>query len=751
MPNRTSLSLIELLILEEKPLEKIKQLITQDPELLNAIDDSGYTLLLTAVSVENFGVTWWLVDQVGIDLNCTTAAGVTPLHLAIRRNNFKLTSILLSRGAKLLADINGITPFHEVRDVQSANLLYKYHRDFNTVDIVGHSPFYYALSSRDIGLIEFFSQNGAYLVQEQEQDWLNLLEEHQDDEAIQQLIFLAACRQCNKEILESLIELHPNLINSRDSDGNTPYLYAAMGGQKALAKWLFAKDYATTKEKNNIGYTAFLLAASYGQIAFAQWLLKKEYAKPEETDNAHWTAFLFAVANNQITFAKWLLEKNYANVTKEHLLFIKVWEINQICPTLPFIVMLVEHYFQHKNLDDLTTLINIIGKFSKNRSANLIPTFIEQINTRCTENNFSFALQIAKIAFKLKPNKFAKQALEIIELAIQKIFAEAPKEFDKEEQLEPIKSLIEEFKSFDIANPRILLYAANFYQRLGLWKKAYNTFETILALPVTENSGDSKKIASLEIAELILNGYIAVGDDSGIDMDDSTEIKNEDDEDARAQKIKLKQPLLITRAIQAYEYVVPFENTEEGGRLHNRVHNMLIGIDSAAEAPWSPNGISDAMKLTPEIKQLLSLRFWQKVFATEHTLKTAELFMDCWIVLTQQMHVAFQPEDDEATRIEKLRLARQQLITRAIQAYEYIALYKDTETGNQLIGRLHRIFSGNPEERNWVPEVIEQFGRYYADKAPNFSEYVWQKTRAERVHSPEETLENSAAINMGPK
>ncbi|KAI0649177.1 ankyrin repeat-containing domain protein [Trametes meyenii] len=88
----------------------VRSLVSQDPKLVNAVDEDGRTPLHWAASSGSVDIARYLIDQ-GADVNRGDSGGWTPLHIAASGGFDDVVTELLGSGA----DVNqrndkGLTP-----------------------------------------------------------------------------------------------------------------------------------------------------------------------------------------------------------------------------------------------------------------------------------------------------------------------------------------------------------------------------------------------------------------------------------------------------------------------------------------------------------------------------------------------------------------------------------------------------------------------------------------------------------------
>lgn len=97
------------------------------PQIVNAPDEAGRTALHTACAEGSLEVAHTLLNTPSIDVNAADRRGTTPLHWAAVCNRVEMCSLLLQRGARLMArDSAGLTPLHyatEKGHVDCANVM----------------------------------------------------------------------------------------------------------------------------------------------------------------------------------------------------------------------------------------------------------------------------------------------------------------------------------------------------------------------------------------------------------------------------------------------------------------------------------------------------------------------------------------------------------------------------------------------------------------------------------------------------
>lgn len=118
---------------EEKEIQRIKLMVQNSPDLINALD-GAYTPLGKAADAGWLRVAKFLLDN-GASIN-RSSSGSTPLHLAAGRGHKAMVELLVGRGADLEAhDATGATPLHLAAEngfLSVAEVLVQHKADLNS-------------------------------------------------------------------------------------------------------------------------------------------------------------------------------------------------------------------------------------------------------------------------------------------------------------------------------------------------------------------------------------------------------------------------------------------------------------------------------------------------------------------------------------------------------------------------------------------------------------------------------------------
>lgn len=138
--------------------DRVKEMISENPEIINLTDEYGFTVLHNVMSEEQPEIITYLISK-GANVNCQNDEGIAPLHLACYKENAKF---LLDPGADInLKDKNGNTPLHILAaEGDDAFVVVKYllskGADKNIKNNFGDSPYSISESREDKKMMRLF-------------------------------------------------------------------------------------------------------------------------------------------------------------------------------------------------------------------------------------------------------------------------------------------------------------------------------------------------------------------------------------------------------------------------------------------------------------------------------------------------------------------------------------------------------------------------------------------------------------------
>lgn len=134
---------------------EVKELMKQNPDIINQTNDQGFSPLILACYRGNVEVAKFLMDNVK-DINYGSAQG-SALTASVFKSNKELTQKLLANGANAnLADSNGVTPLIyavQLQDKDLVKILLEYKANKDLADKQGKTAFEYAIFSKNHEII----------------------------------------------------------------------------------------------------------------------------------------------------------------------------------------------------------------------------------------------------------------------------------------------------------------------------------------------------------------------------------------------------------------------------------------------------------------------------------------------------------------------------------------------------------------------------------------------------------------------
>ncbi len=134
---------------------EVKELMKQNPDIINQTNESGFSPLILACYRGNVEVAKFLMDNVK-DINYKSQEGTALAGLSVKYNKDLVEYILNKNANPNITDATGSTPlFWAVKfgNKELAELLLKYKADKSLKDAQGMTPFEYALQTNNKEII----------------------------------------------------------------------------------------------------------------------------------------------------------------------------------------------------------------------------------------------------------------------------------------------------------------------------------------------------------------------------------------------------------------------------------------------------------------------------------------------------------------------------------------------------------------------------------------------------------------------
>ena len=109
---------------QEGHLDVLQYLVNEADGSLQTRAHDGMAPLHAAAQMGCLGCLKWMIDDQGMEPDLRDADKATPLHFAASRGHGKAVRFLLKRGAKVLSDKHGKTPYHDAESNGQSEILH---------------------------------------------------------------------------------------------------------------------------------------------------------------------------------------------------------------------------------------------------------------------------------------------------------------------------------------------------------------------------------------------------------------------------------------------------------------------------------------------------------------------------------------------------------------------------------------------------------------------------------------------------
>jgi ankyrin repeat protein len=207
---------------------------------VKAANKDGNTPLHWAVRYGQLDVVKYLVEEKGADVNAANKDGNTPLHWAVRYGKWDIVKYLVEeKGA-----------------------------DVNAANNDGNTPLHWAAEKGKLDVVKLLIEHGADLLTRNNHDTVLHRAVSGNSEQVIRIILNKV-----KEIFNQYSQQIYQYINSQDTEGDTPLMWATERGKVNSARTLL--EYGVDIDvKNNDDTTALHWAAKNGHLDITQLLLE---------------------------------------------------------------------------------------------------------------------------------------------------------------------------------------------------------------------------------------------------------------------------------------------------------------------------------------------------------------------------------------------------------------------------------------------------------------------------------------------
>ncbi|MCP4705413.1 MAG: hypothetical protein GY865_12490 [candidate division Zixibacteria bacterium] len=258
---------------ENGELQKVKDLLRENPQLIESRDEGGHTPLLTAAYGGQKEVLQFLLSK-DADLMATNNRGSYALNLAAYNGQTEMIQLLIDLGFEIdIATVSGFTP-----------LLH--------ASVAGKSE-----------AVNLLLEKGASL---------DISDSNWGGTAIHW-----ACNRGNDETRDFLLSYGADLSKLSPVDSSMPIFWAAFSGNLDAIKWLIANGIsANTKEHD--GWTPLHNTVRQGHVDVAKYLLENGADYNATTESGE-TPFMASVQGGNLELSKLFLEMGAKiNTINEH-------------------------------------------------------------------------------------------------------------------------------------------------------------------------------------------------------------------------------------------------------------------------------------------------------------------------------------------------------------------------------------------------------------------------------------------------
>ncbi|WP_265027666.1 ankyrin repeat domain-containing protein [Wolbachia endosymbiont (group B) of Chorthippus parallelus] len=260
---------------------------------INHSDQNGWSLLHHAANreVDDLEFIRFLVEEKGANVNAKAHSGDKPLHIASGMAYKDIVEFFLNEKGMNVNDRgkDNWTPLHHAVNKGSSDLV-KF--------LIKKEADIYAENSNSVTPLDLAQQLSQGESNRQEVKAM-----------LQGKALIDAIRKNDVSKVRKYIQ---NLNYSYEKNGWQPLHYAASLGYKTLATELINKDPNVVNAKDSDGNTPLHLAATYGKGDVVELFLSKQ-ANIDEVGKNNWTPLHYAVYENRLPVVKFLIEKG-ANI-----------------------------------------------------------------------------------------------------------------------------------------------------------------------------------------------------------------------------------------------------------------------------------------------------------------------------------------------------------------------------------------------------------------------------------------------------
>jgi len=287
-------------------IDEVRDLISTDSSLINAVDDAGNTPLHVACGIRSPEMVRLLLEA-GAGIDAVNKQGMTSLRLAINTMNTKIVEMLLEWGAKR-DDVHPIfgSVMNQAIAVTCQNnkgpllvqllIAYGLTLDAGQVDALGMTPLDWAVHFGNTEMASLALDHGADV--------------NRVSQRLGRTALVGAVNKGNSELVDILLE-HGADISLVDKDGHPAIYYAVDQGRTAILKALLSNGAKVDFTEPHYGRSLLHLAAIKGFRDIAEALADRG-AAIDGMDESGKTPLSYAVRYGNRGVAEFLIERGAA-------------------------------------------------------------------------------------------------------------------------------------------------------------------------------------------------------------------------------------------------------------------------------------------------------------------------------------------------------------------------------------------------------------------------------------------------------
>lgn len=311
---------------QEGTIEIVKQLLDENPALLNAENDNRMTPLNIAALNGQTAIAVELLNR-GADITIGDVDNSQPIHCAAIGGHIDVAELFLSKGVDIdVRDNNGATPLifaSSYGQLKMAEYLIEQGADINGGNNNHLTPLFYAAGSGNRDIVEFLIERGADIEAKMiggdtplhiaaargRTDVCELLTLRGADIHVQnnrgETPLHSAVISCSLNTVKILCE-HGAYIDAVDEEGMTSLHLAVARGKTEMVKCFLSQDAALNSKENQYARTELHTAAIKGYTDIVNLLIEAG-AEATVNDNENKTPFDYALYHGFSKIAEILL------------------------------------------------------------------------------------------------------------------------------------------------------------------------------------------------------------------------------------------------------------------------------------------------------------------------------------------------------------------------------------------------------------------------------------------------------------